>query len=85
MAELIWPFQRASSLRQHAISIKQAFKQKFDFNAISGRSLNMTMCNQESQQANALITAQSQGTILVMVAWFLACLLVSFSDVQDVV
>ncbi|KAF1851504.1 uncharacterized protein K460DRAFT_401525 [Cucurbitaria berberidis CBS 394.84] len=33
------------------------------------------MCTQESQQPNALITAQNHGTILVMVAWFLACLL----------
>ncbi|CAO2657993.1 Nn.00g072530.m01.CDS01 [Neocucurbitaria sp. VM-36] len=33
------------------------------------------MCNQQSQQANTLITAQNHGTILVMVAWFLACLL----------
>ncbi|KAL1794888.1 hypothetical protein ACET3X_006704 [Alternaria dauci] len=34
------------------------------------------MCDQQAQQENALISAQNHGTILVMVAWFLACLLV---------
>jgi hypothetical protein len=34
------------------------------------------MCNSAQQHVNALITAQNHGTILVMVAWFLACLLV---------
>ncbi|KAL6706409.1 hypothetical protein ACN47E_005515 [Coniothyrium glycines] len=34
------------------------------------------MCDTpHSQHANALITAQNQGIVLVMVAWFLACLL----------
>lgn len=34
------------------------------------------MCDSDTQQANALITSQNHGTILVMVAWFLACLVV---------
>ncbi|KAG9188380.1 hypothetical protein G6011_02303 [Alternaria panax] len=33
------------------------------------------MCDEQAQQENALISAQNHGTILVMVAWFLACLL----------
>jgi hypothetical protein len=37
----------------------------------------MEMCTSAAQHVNALITAQSRGTILVMVAWFLACVLVS--------
>ncbi|KAF1943503.1 hypothetical protein EJ02DRAFT_129282 [Clathrospora elynae] len=41
--------------------------------AISGRQ-QVTMCDSKSQPANALITAQDHGTILAMVAWFLACL-----------
>jgi hypothetical protein len=35
------------------------------------------MCDSANMHVNALITAQNHGTILVMVAWNLACLLVS--------
>jgi hypothetical protein len=34
------------------------------------------MCDNHAQQENALISAQNHGTILLMVAWALACLLV---------
>ncbi|KAH9863788.1 hypothetical protein J1614_009720 [Plenodomus biglobosus] len=33
------------------------------------------MCDHQPQNTNALISSQSQGTILVMLAWFLACIL----------
>jgi hypothetical protein len=36
----------------------------------------MAMCDSTTHHANALITAQNHGTILVMAAWFLACVLV---------
>jgi hypothetical protein len=39
----------------------------------------MALCKSAAHHVNALITAQNHGTILVMVAWFLACLLVSES------
>lgn len=37
------------------------------------------MCDPDVQQANALITSENHGTVLVIVAWFLACLLVGCS------
>jgi hypothetical protein len=54
---------------------------KAHFNAISERRKSqITMCDEQAQQENALISAQNHGTILVMVAWFLACLLVQDSS-----
>jgi hypothetical protein len=37
------------------------------------------MCNTADEHANALVTAQDHGPILVMAAWFLVCLLVGAS------
>jgi hypothetical protein len=39
----------------------------------------MSNCASAADHAHALINSQSRGTVLVMVAWFLASLLVSQS------
>ncbi|OAK97561.1 hypothetical protein IQ06DRAFT_34522 [Phaeosphaeriaceae sp. SRC1lsM3a] len=42
----------------------------------------METCGPQAQHINALITSQNRGTILVMVAWFLACLVALCSAVR---